>query len=209
LNFQVTGSSTGSSGSITESATVSLAVFFKNFTLAISPPLLTLTAGQSNTYTLTMTPVNGFSDTVAVTCSNLPLKATCTAAPSSATVGGSTPTNVTITIGTTANSMMGPGGGPLGPTAGTGPWPWLAGLLALFFLMLLASRRSPMPRRAWVGFAVLVLLVAGSAACNNTYFNPISAVNTSTGTPPGVYALVVTAKSTNYTRNISVNLAVD
>jgi len=208
LDFQVTGASSAT-GSAAESTSVSLAVQFKNFVLAISPPLVTVTAGKSGNYTLTMTPINGFSDTVTVSCTNLPLKATCTASPASVTVGGSTPTEVTINIGTTANSMMGPGGGPLGPTAGTGPWPWLAGLLALFFLMLLASRRSPMPRRAWVGFAVLVLLVAGSAACNNTYFNPISAVNTSTGTPPGVYALVVTAKSTNYTRNISVNLAVD
>ena len=209
LNFQVKGSSTGGSGSITESATVSLAVFFKNFTLAISPPLLTVTAGQSNTYTLTMTPVNGFSDTVAVTCANLPLKATCTAAPSSATVGGSTPTNVTITIATTSNSMMGPGGGPLGPTPGTGPWSWLAGLLVLAFLIALANRRSLRPRHAWAGFALLLLLVAGAAACNNYYTSPITQINTSKGTPPGNYTITITAKSTNYTRNIGVNLAVD
>ncbi len=207
LNFQVTGSST--SGSITESATVSLAVFFKNFSLAISPPLITVTAGQSGSYTLTMTPVNGFSDTVAVTCANLPVKATCTASPSSATVGGSIPTNVTINIGTAANSMMGPGGGPLGPTPGTGLWSWLAGLLALGFLIVLVSRRSLRPRHAWAGFALLLLLVAGAAACNNYYTNPITQINTSKGTPQGVYTITITAKSTNYTRNIGVNLAVD
>ena len=207
VNFQVIGSNTGTTD--TEAASVSLSVLFKNFALAISPPLVTLTAGGSGAYTLTMTPINGFSDTVAVTCTNLPVKATCTASPASATVGGSSPTQVTINIATTANSMLGPGGGPSGPAAGTGPWAWLAGLLALVFLMVLASRRNLMPRRVWVGFAALVLLVAGSAACNSTYFNPITQINTSAGTTPGVYTLVVTAKSTNYTRTITVNLAVD
>lgn len=209
LNFQVTGSSSNTTANTTQSATVSLAVLFKNFTLAISPPLVTLNAGQTGSYTLTMTASNGFSGSVTVGCANLPIKATCTASPSSPTVGGSTPTTVTVNIATASNSMIGPGG-PIGPSTGTGPGElWLLGLLALVALAVLLRRRGVKARRVWVGLTLLLFLVAGAAACNSNYINPVTPINTSKGTPPGVYTIEVTAKSANFTRTITSNLAVN
>ncbi|MEJ2009723.1 MAG: SBBP repeat-containing protein [Acidobacteriota bacterium] len=202
LGFQVKGTSGD------QSATASLSVLFKNFVLSVSPPLVTLNAGQSGTYTLTLTGSNGFSDSVAVTCSNLPAKASCSASPSSATVSGSTPTTVTVKITTASNAMMGPGNGPLGPPPGAGTALWLAALLALVSLIVLAGRRALRPRRVWVGVAFLLLLAAGAAACNTSYFNPVSPISYK-GTPPGVYTVVINAKSTNYTHSITSNLAVN
>lgn len=105
---------------------------------------------------------------------------------------------------------MGPGGGPfdLPPGAGSAGL-WVLGLLALVALMVLASLRIARPRRVWAGLALLLLLVAGAAACNSTYINPVKPITTSTGTPPGVYTVVISAKSTNFTRTISTNLAVN
>lgn len=211
LDFQVQGTSSSTSGSTTlsQTASVSLQVLFKNFTVAVSPPLATVNAGQAATYTLTMTPYNGFSDSVTVSCSNLPAKASCSTSPASPTVSGSTPITVTLKVSTTSNSMMGPGSGPIGPAPGSGPWLWILSALALVFLIILASRRVVRPRRLWAGIALLVVLVCGAAACNSTYINPIKQVNTASGTPPGVYAVVITAKSKSYTRTISTNLAVN
>ncbi|MCL5670588.1 MAG: SBBP repeat-containing protein, partial [Acidobacteria bacterium] len=81
----------GTSG--TQSTTVALTIFFADFSLSKtppSPPLRTITAGDSTTYTITVTPSNGFNQVVLLGCKNLPqgsdatpqkLDTTCTFSP--------------------------------------------------------------------------------------------------------------------------------
>jgi beta-galactosidase len=75
-----------------------------DFTLAVSPAALTLTAGTSGTTTVTLTPQNGFSSssTVKFTCSGLPTGATCTFTPATATSTGDIAS--TLTVNTSATS---------------------------------------------------------------------------------------------------------
>jgi len=70
-----------------------------DFTLAVSPAALTLTAGTSGTTTVTLTPQNGFSSTSTVnfTCSGLPSGATCTFTPATATSTGDMVSTLTVT----------------------------------------------------------------------------------------------------------------
>ncbi len=75
-----------------------------DFTLAASPASLTLTAGGSGTETVTITPINGFSTTSAVTltCSGLPGGAACKFAPATVTSTGNIVS--TLTVNTSAAS---------------------------------------------------------------------------------------------------------
>jgi subtilase family serine protease len=60
-------------------------------------PVSVVGPGQSGTSTVTITPTNGFSGTVALTCSGLPAGANCSFNPASVTTGTSTLTIATAT----------------------------------------------------------------------------------------------------------------
>ena len=223
---------TGTSGS--QSTSVALTIFFADFSLSQTPPtpaLATVTAGQSTTYTVTVTPSNGFNQVVLLGCSNLPQgtdatqqkpDTTCTFSPPGLTLNGTTAATATLTISTTAQTSS-----SLGPQAPRGAPPpgrhvefeWWALMAALCIFsaasIVLIGRRihGVGPLRLRAGFAVLImaaLLAAFVAACNNTYVGPTTTPVT-TGTPSGTYTVNVigTLGSNNsIKRTTSVNLSV-
>jgi hypothetical protein len=75
-----------------------------DFTIAISPTSATVAQGQALTATVTVTPVNGFNQTVAVTCA-APHASTCSAAP--VTLDGVDPATTTLTISTSTKTPKG------------------------------------------------------------------------------------------------------
>jgi len=208
----------GTSGN--QSATASLAVLFSDFSLSASPPLVTVPAGQSATYTVTVNPINGYNQEVLLSCTNLPQLTSCSFSPSSLTLDGTNPGTSTLTIKTTGPSSSysaprPPGHLPPGPLM-FGWWTVLAALCtilagtALFF-----GRRMPgaIPYRLRTVFAVLLLVVSLSAlvaSCNDYYYGPNTTPVTS-GTPPNTYTitLVGTMQSNNsIQRTAAVNLSV-
>src|ERR1700744_1178056 len=92
---------TGTSGSLTHTASLKLAVNAapakpKDFTLTLTPPSLTLTQGATGeAISVNADPANGFSATVHVALSGLP--SGVTADPSSLSLTPGTPQNVTLT----------------------------------------------------------------------------------------------------------------
>jgi len=73
------------------------------FSISLSPNSLSLVSGQSATSTVTITPVNGFNQTVSFGCSGLPAGLSCTFSPSSIATGG---TSLTTTLTIAANSSL-------------------------------------------------------------------------------------------------------
>ncbi len=99
---------TGTSGSLAHSATVTLVVTAPppaDFMLSATPSSQTVTQGNSTTYTATVTPVNGYAGTVALSATGLPTGATASFNPASIS-GGSGTSTLTITTSSTtpANS---------------------------------------------------------------------------------------------------------
>jgi len=202
-----------------------LSIFFQDFTLsqtAPSPPLASITAGQSAAYTVTVTPLNGFNQVVLLGCSSasLPQGTTCTFSPPGLTLNGTTPGTSTLTVTTTAesSSMVGPSppGGPLGSPPQFPWWAWLAAFCIISPVagLLIARRlRGAAPLRLRTALAVLVgsiLLTALAAACNQTYVGP-STSPAVTGTPANTYTIGIVGtlgSNNNITRTTSVNLAV-
>jgi len=182
VTFKPTGSGTRSATlTITDNAvgsatqTVSLTGTGKDFSLAVSAPA-SVSAGQSASYTLTLTPLSGFTDTLQITCaepSSL-TESTCTASPASVTPKGSAAATVTVTVTTTATQSRGAPRFRF-PGLWSGPWPGhpglpLAWLLVLGMLAALRLRpRTSAPRRRLArlatGWAIITLVAVLWAAC--------------------------------------------
>lgn len=168
-------SSLGIVGSQTITATYSGDSTFGTSTGSVtvtSLPGYTLTPGGSGTTlsarhggtaqsTISLTGENGFSGSVAFSCSGLPTGATCSFSPASVTISGTTPAQSALTI-TVASTMAG-----LKPRV---PLPsrnevFLAGLLLSF-----ASAGPRRKRRSTVLLATVTL--AALAGCGGSSFAP-------------------------------------
>jgi hypothetical protein len=87
---------TGTSGSLTHNSTVTLVVTpAPDFALSLTPPSQSVVAGNSATYTATVTPSNGFSGVVALGVSGLPNGTTAQFDNSSVTGAGSAQLTIT------------------------------------------------------------------------------------------------------------------
>jgi hypothetical protein len=76
-----------------------------DFAVSDSPQSAAVKRGDAASFTITVTPQNGFNNAVALSCSGLPAGANCTFSPSSVTPGGG-PANSTLKITTTAATAM-------------------------------------------------------------------------------------------------------
>src|SRR5579864_9133519 len=90
-----------------------------DFTVNASPQSATIKAGQTATFTITVSPVYGLNSAVTFSCSGLPAASSCNFSPASLTPGGS-PVSTTLTITTTAPSAAAV------PITGVNPWTFAA-----------------------------------------------------------------------------------
>ncbi|MGH9393740.1 MAG: protease pro-enzyme activation domain-containing protein [Terriglobales bacterium] len=159
------------------------------FNLAAATASATVNAGASASFALTLTPVNGFSGTVALQCSGAPAAASCTVAPTSLALNG-TAASATLMVATTARS-----GEVAPPSAPTPPWLWLCITIGLGLLSAAAWALRQRQRWALAAlFAASVLAVACGGGGSSGGGGGGGGIVPS-GTPAGSYLLVVTATS--------------
>ena len=80
------------------STSASRPVGIVNFTLSVSPSSQTVN-GRKATYTVTVTPQNGFTGAVSLACSGGPASTTCAMVPASVTLSGAAATSkATFTV---------------------------------------------------------------------------------------------------------------
>ncbi len=175
----------GTSGA--QTASVALMVKITDFSLTASPAEATVTPGGATTYTLTLTPLNGFNQSVELKCSGQPEATNCSLVPSSATLTGASPSSATLTLHTTSRSFLPPRQFPW--TSKPDGWQWLLLLLAGWHCIRVAGRRAlPISRSLAPFLACLVLW----SACGGGRGGNIAPPPPSTGTPPGTYTITVT-----------------
>ena len=157
-----------------------------DFSIDASPASATIKAGQTATFTVTVTPANGLNSPVAFACSGLPAASSCTFSPASVTLNGS-PVSTTLTISTTAPAAA------AAPFAGLPPWTFAAWSFAAMFglFMLKAGTLGKNARRYSVvfGCVALLLCLVSCGGGNGPQQNP------NNGTPPGPATITVTATS--------------
>jgi CSLREA domain-containing protein/uncharacterized repeat protein (TIGR02543 family) len=111
LTFTASGSPTltasyGGDSNFNSSTSTKVTQQVTRFTTSASPASKSIAPGSSATYTITLTPVNGFTGTVGLSCSGEPSGGTCTISPTSLTLDGSALT-ATATVTTTTSTTAG------------------------------------------------------------------------------------------------------
>ena len=164
----------------TQTAELDLTVQFADFSLAVSPTFSTITAGDATTFTLTVTPTNGFTGSASFSCAALPLETTCSFDPATVEITGADPVTTQVTVQTTVRITSFTPPRPPGPSF---PWLFLTVLSGVFASLVLITRRRSRARLLFAAAALALTLFL--ASCGQNYF-------TFTGTPPGAFGIGVT-----------------
>jgi len=165
-----------------------------------APSSLSVSAGNSATYTVAIAGTNGFTSNVAVTCTLPAAATTCTASPASVAPGS----NTTLTITTTTHQLLPPTWTP----RRFAPWQKTAPIMVLtLFLLLLAifaarTRRQRLVISAPLAGVILFLLLQ-AVGCSSS-----NGGNTH-GTQAGTYTVTVTGTSGGTTHTTTVALTVN
>jgi hypothetical protein len=180
----------------TQTAGLDVTIQFADFSLAVSPTFATVRAGDSTTFTLTLTPSNGFTGSASFSCSGLPQETTCSFDPATVEISSADPVTTQVTVKTTIRVTSFTPSRPPGP-----PLPWLlVGVISGVFMSLVLLTRRRSPAGLFLAAAVLALTLF-LASCGQEYF-------TFTGTPPGSFAVALNAKVGDVSHSAIVSLTV-
>ena len=201
---QLTVTSTSLNGPLT----VALSGSGEDFQLSVSGSSSDLvTDGQTATYHLVATPVGSSAGILSLTCAGAPANSSCLANPVTLAVAGSATGSITINIAT-------------GLTAGLAGanrqypldrhWPWKSGAALALLLPGLILRGNW--RRNCLILVGSLGLVFAPIACGVHASGGSSSSSTSTSsgsTPPGKYAITVTASFPGAQRTVNLTLTVE
>lgn len=175
------------------------------------PTSATVTAGQAANFLFTITPSGSFDQPVSFSCSGLPAKSSCSFSPAQITPG-SNPTDVALTINTTANGSalpimrITPPATPLATPLPSVPLGLLLLALLLGLLMtgtaVLRAQRT-LRLRPHLALVCLLLLGLAATACGGGTPPPLN-----NGTPTGTFIVTVSATSGNLTQTLNFTLTV-
>jgi uncharacterized protein (TIGR03118 family) len=182
-----------------------------DFNISGSPSTLTISAGQTASFTVTVGGLNGFNSAVTLSCSGQPVNSTCNFSPASATpASGGTATSV-MTISTSSNPYMHAGltGGNQtgGLYAVVLPIPALT-LLGTFLAGSIRNRRLAGKRRiiGFLGSFALLLLTASLLVASGC--GGYGANNPGNGTQRGTTTVMITGTSGALSHSTPVTLTV-
>jgi hypothetical protein len=102
-SYTLTITGTSTSPSLTHSTTVTLVV--NSFSVSATPSSETVVRGSKATYTVKVTPINGFTGTVSFRVSGLPTNSTATFNPTSVTGSGTSTLTITTNSSTTTGTF--------------------------------------------------------------------------------------------------------
>jgi hypothetical protein len=202
-----------------QTATLDLTIYFQDFSVSATPATNTIQSGQSASYTVTVSPVNNFSQSVLISCLNttqapLPQGTLCLANPASLTPNGGAVSSV-LTVSTTAQSTTStpahllpiPRARPRIPP----PPPVLLALWGACNILLLVAllvrgklrfRGTGKRRRLiYAQVALAALLLAGMflVSCQDYLYTNVVQPQTINGTPTGNYTITLLGTFTGTT----------
>lgn len=179
----------------------------EDFSVAASSPSQTVSPGQTATYSLTLSPLGGFKQSVQLSCTGAPAGATCTVSPSSISLNGTAAQTASVTVATAGSSagLLVPAG--RNSKTAFGVWLSLSGVFGLVPIVLPKSPRRRM-RQALLRTLMLLcaLAVLMTPACGG------GSGSNSGGPQAGTYNLTVTgvfsSGSTTLTHTTKLTLTV-
>jgi len=173
------------------------------YQLAVNPNRATLQHGQSATFSLTVTPTNGYTGTVSFACGSLPSGVTCQFNPGSVTPsGGPVQAQLTVSVTSSSAAMVTPTRGPN----------LLASIsFSLFGFVLVGGLSTQARRRLMLGAGcmMIMLMMLSLTGCGGGS-NPSGGLNT--GNPPQptpqVIQVIATGSGGAGTQQVAITLTV-
>jgi Big-like domain-containing protein/VCBS repeat protein len=177
----------------------------QDFTITIQTAQASLSAGQTFTTQIALTPVNGLTGNETTFCAGLPTGATCSVVPNQATFDGKTAISGTLTITTTGTQSA--------VFYGTNlkepflipfqPIPALAlSLSLLLFWLIAAQRKRRLALATWIAVTGATAILTG---CGGTTFRTTPLTQT---TPAGTYTVTVQSQAGILTHSSQLTLIV-
>jgi hypothetical protein len=194
LNIAFTGP-TGSPQQVLLSGTGTSAT--PDFSIIASPPTTTITAGQTATFTVTVTSMNGFSSAVTAACTGAPGGAMCTLTPTSVTPAPNGTATINGSVSTTAETIPPLLRFPPAPRLPIGVW----GLLSLILALLAAWAATRRTTRK-LAFAFGLLAVLSFSGCSGL-------PKTIGSTQKGTYTITVNATAGALKHPATVSITVN
>jgi hypothetical protein len=167
----------------------------------------TVTAGNTATYNLQISPLSGFAGTVALTCTGAPSLAVCTASPATVTPSGSA-SPFAISVTTMAASLIVPRvTTPRIPPLGFFLVVLLLSCVFALVISLVGFTNPLLWKRTAFASSLAILLVAlvWAGGCGGSG----SGGPKNPGTPKGNYTLTVTASSNGVSHPLALSLTVN
>src|SRR5207237_2590275 len=186
-----------------------------DFSLSSSQSPATVTAGQTASYTLSVSPVGGFSQAVSLACAGAPSEATCSVMPSTVMPDGLNPSSATVTLATTARSRItwwqdiAERGTP-NPSVRFGVW--VIAFLALVTIGVSVRRRKGSSVIILSVLTVVLFLWAVALSCGGCSAGGGGSGPRNPGTPQGTYTLTLTGSvvsgsvSLKHALNLTLNV---
>jgi len=161
----------------------------------------TISAGQSATFNLALTPAGSFSGTVNLTCSVTPpaTPAPVCSVPNSVSVTGNSATSATVTVTTTASGTASGGPAILPPWIGLMAWTLALGVSGLLFV---GKRQRPGLAASMIVLGFIAM--AGCGGSSSSSLPPPAAK----GTPAGTYTATLTATSGSLSQQAALTVIV-
>jgi len=166
-----------------------------DFTIVRTLPSVSVTAGQSATDHITITPALATLTALTFTCSGLPAKTSCTFAPNQIPPG-STPTDVVMTITTTASTIS----ALEHPRVLYADWLGFSSM-GLMGLVVIGVRRKNRKKSVALGVSLMLMLTIVGCGGRSTVTVP--------GTPLGTSTVTVTGATTSFTHSTTLTLTVN
>jgi hypothetical protein len=170
-----------------------------DFSVSVATSSATITAGQTATYTLSLSPLGGFNQSVALTCTGAPATATCTVTPGTVSVSGAAvPVNVAIATIARSHALT----PPIGFTMPRNTNYLLIPMLLLLFGIARKINAQRQHRTRFNVLAIVPVPIAAFAALLCIFLTQSSCggggtSGGTTGTQAGTYTISVTATSTS------------
>jgi hypothetical protein len=202
------GSLTAGSSALATGASVPLSGMGFDFSLCFGNSVVpcvttssqTISSGQTASYALAITPLNGSSGSFTLACGSLPSYSTCIFNPASESIPANATGNeqVEIVTGQSTSSAR---------LLRSPAWPVLSLACGLILVPFAFSRR----RRALLLVAMLAILAGGVSSCTSSSVGQSSNPNGGGSgiTPAGTYSIPITVTSNGVQHQVTLTLTVD
>lgn len=196
-NYSVTAT-VNDSNNTNPSVTDSVSFTATSYSMQVLPSSQTVVAGNVAPFSVQVTPQITYGNNVSLSCTGLPVGASCGFNPSTLPFNGPGTLSSTLNLTTTARPIT---------TISSLRWrsPFYALWLMFPGMALIGSAKGKRARKwlGWLGVLTLFSLIMLLPACSKAKQEPIVS-----GTPAGTYPITVTATSGSFTQSYGITLTV-